>query len=405
MAPIRQIASSRLILTAFVLVGLLMLPLVAVTFQAPELLGRDKVLTDFDAFHIAGTMALQGHAADAYQARLMLAMQQVTTGTGSFMPWTYPPPYTLMMQALAHLPIGTAYLLFVLPSALFYGAVLRRIAGPWLPGVLIAILPVVLLLLRTGQNGFLTGGLIGWFLLACIEPRKTAGVPLGVMIIKPHLAAGISLLALLERRWTAMAIAAAIVAAALAAATLAYGLAIWPAFLGSVREASVFLAAGFYPLHRMTSIYATAWSLGAPASLALAIHLAGAIAALVLLVLAWWSKAPPRILAAATCAASLLVSPYNYDYDLTILGLAIAFAFPALLEKARPAECAGLLVLAWFATGYGLIAQLGKELTSGTASDLEPAKELALAAPALIVLLIWASLILRRPAHPAPGET
>ena len=394
---VRQIASSRLVLTAFIVMGLFMLPFVAVLFQAPELLGRDKVLTDFDAFHIAGTMALQGRVADAYQAQLMLAMQQSVTGTSSFMPWTYPPPYTLAMQALAQLPIWAAYLLFVVPGALFYGLILRRIAGPWLPGVLIAILPAIPLLLRTGQNGFLTGGLVGWFLLAFLDRRRSAGVPLGLMIIKPHLAAGIALLSLLGRRWTAMAIAAAIVVAALAAATLAYGLAIWPAFLGSVGEASAFLAAGFYPLHRMTSIYAAAWSMAAPAPLALALHALGAVVAIALLVAVWWRGAPPRVLAAATCAASLLVSPYNYDYDLTILGVAIAFVFPMLLEKARPWEFGGLLGLSWFATGYGFVVQSAMEAKDQPATALGQVATLSLGAPALIALFVWAWLILRRP--------
>src|SRR5690606_10384775 len=137
--------------------------------------------------------------------------------------------------ALASIPVGISYLLFISASFIFYLLILRRISGDYLSGVLIAILPVVILMMRTGQNGFLTGALVGWFLLAFAERRYSAGVPLGLMVIKPHLAAGIALLALLGKRWMAMVVAAVIVLVSLAAATMAFGLAIWPAFLGGVR--------------------------------------------------------------------------------------------------------------------------------------------------------------------------
>ena len=66
--------------------------------QAPELLGKQKVLTDFDAFHIAGRLALEGRVSEAYHALSMFAAQMEIAGTAAFMPWTYPPPFTLAMQ-------------------------------------------------------------------------------------------------------------------------------------------------------------------------------------------------------------------------------------------------------------------------------------------------------------------
>ena len=231
---LRTIFTSRLILIAFLLVPVVMAGWTAVLFQAPELLGREKSLTDFDAFYIAGDLALQDRAGDAYRAVKMLVAQQEVSSRPSFMPWTYPPVFTLVVEALAHLPIGAAYLAFVLITFAFYVHILWRIAGRFLPGVFIAILPLVPLIVRTGQNGFLTGGLIGWFLLAFMERRRSAGIPMGLMIIKPHLAVGIALLSLLERRWVTMAIAASVVIAALGLATFVYGIGIWPAFFGGV---------------------------------------------------------------------------------------------------------------------------------------------------------------------------
>jgi hypothetical protein len=374
----------------------------AILFQGPELLGRQKVLTDFDAFHVAGTMAAQGRATDTYKAIEMIAAQRAVSDIPSFMPWTYPPPYTLAVKAFAHLPIGVGYLLFISASFAFYLLILRKLVGNHLPGVLIAVLPTVVLMVRTGQNGFLTGALIGWFLLALSDQRRSAGLPLGLMVIKPHLAAGIALLALLAKRWTAMAVAAAVVLASFAAATAEFGVEIWPAFLGGVREAGEFLAAGHYQLFRMTSVYAGARSFGATASFALSVHAMGAAAALALLIWIWRQGQSPRLIAASACAMSLFVSPYAYDYDLTILGVGIAFVLPQLVERASSWEMRGLLALCWFTTGYGLavdVLQDGQSVTTGAYAG--SAGYVSLAAPALIILVASAWIILQRqPAIP-----
>lgn len=386
------LATSRPVLIAILAVTALLALVSAVLFQAPGLLGRDKVLTDFDAFHIAGTMARHGQADETYRAAEMLAAQQAIAGDDLLLPWTYPPPYTLFVAALARLPIGLAYLLFLSGSLLFCLAVLRRIAGEYLPGTLIAILPAMLLTVRTGQNGFLTAGLIGAFLLAFPARRAVAGLPLGLMCIKPHLAAGIGLLALFRRRWSAMALAAGLVLALALASTLAFGQSIWGAFLGGVREAGDFLAAGYYQLFRMNSVYACVRSLGASAPVAIVLHGLGALIAIGLFLRLWHRGGEPRVLAAAACAMSLFVSPYNYDYDLTILGPAIAFVLPDIIVRARSAELVGLLLLSWFATGYGFaVASLGESEWP------------SLTAPALVLLVVAAAAILRRPVTSRPG--
>lgn len=369
----------------------------AVQFQDPGLVGMKKVLSDFDAFYIAGTMAGEGRAAETYDSASTFAAQHQATGRPRFMPWTYPPPYTLFMAALAHVPIGVAYLLFVGATLTFYVLVLRRIAGAYLPGVLVAMLPTLLLTVRTGQNGFLTAGLIGWFLLAFIDKRAGAGVPLGLMVLKPHLAVGISLLVLLGKRWKAMFIAATIVTAAALAATAAFGMEIWPAFLGGVREAGEFLAAGYYPLFRMPSVYAFVRTIEGPVVVAAALQAASALAALGLIVGLWARRCEPHLLAAATCLLSLCISPYSYDYDMAILGLGVAFVLPELVARAGKWELAGLLLLVWFVTGYGygLILAFGDRDAGFRTDGL-----VSLGALAALVLALVTCLILRRSESP-----
>lgn len=374
----------------------------AVNFQAPQMLGAQKVLTDYDAFHVAGLMALDGRAAEAYHIETMLAAQQEFTGTLGFMPWTYPPPFTLFVALLAMLPIGLGFALFISLTLALYLAVLRRIAGAYLPGVLIAMLPTLVLLMRTGQNGFLTGGMIGLFLLAFLQRRAAAGWPLGLMIIKPHLAVAIALMTLGERRWPAVIRAAGTVIILLLLPTLVFGLPIWDAFLDGVGQSATFLSKGYYQLFRMTSLYAAAFTLGAGPQLAMAIQVAGALAAISALVLLRKRKVAPHRMAAAICCATLFISPYNYDYDLTIFGLAVAFVLPDVLRRSSAFEQAALIACVWAGTGYGLFCSIATDASQRgdtvALSELS-SPELSLMGPILLLVIAAATRILARAPH------
>jgi hypothetical protein len=251
--------------------------------------------------------------------------------------------------------------------------------------------------LACGQNGFLTGALIGSFLLALRDgaPRSgwRPGAALGAMLIKPHLAIAIALLGLLERRWKALALAAAITLAASAAATVVLGAPIWGAFLAATRAATVFLWAGDYPMERMSSLYACLARVGVAPGPAMAAHAAAALAALAVLVLAWWRAIPREWLLALAGAVSLLISPYAYDYDMPLLAVMAALVWPGLLARAGGREIAGLFALAWLACGNGLWV-MANQIAHPGASD---SMVVSLSAPALIALMGACALILRRP--------
>jgi hypothetical protein len=394
---LRHVASSNRLLCAVIIVGFLLVLGSAFRFQAPEILGYPRVLTDFDAFHIAGRMAAEGKASDTYHMRALLQAQRERTGTQGFLPWTYPPPFTLVVQGLARLPIGVAFALFTLTSFAFYLWVLHRIAGKWLPATVIAVMPTIILNLRTGQNGFLIAGLIGCFLLAFRDKRTIAGVPLGLMVIKPHLAVGIGVVSLLQRRWSLLAAAGLVALVLLGLSTWIYGVGIWADFGNAVGEARGFLAQGYYQLFRMISIYATAYTLGFSPTFAMALHAIVAVFALAVLGKACVSGVAYRYLAALTCGASLFVSPYAYDYDLAILGIALAFIMPDLLNRCSGREILCLLLLTWLVCGFGIGAKtvfsLGKQ---DAGVDFDTDASLSLIAPVLAFLCWFMAHLLRR---------
>jgi hypothetical protein len=141
---------------------------------------------------------------------------------------------------------------------------------------------------------------------------------------------------------------------ALLLATLAFGPGIWPAFLSGAAEASGLLEAGAYRLYRMTSVYASARSFGLPSSWALGLQGAAALYGLLAMGVALARGWPPRPVLGLAVLVTLMVSPYGYDYDLTILGIGLALVWGeiARTELARLALLFGL----WALGGYGVVA-------------------------------------------------
>jgi len=129
-----------------------------------------------------------------------------------------------------------------------------------------------------------------------VERRQLiAGLALGAMVIKPHLAIAVGIYMLATRRWVALATAATVVLASSLLCTLVFGWQIWIAWLGAIRESASFLEQGIYPLLRMISTYAALSRAGVSPALAFWAQAAVASLALCAVVLAvWLGRGAPR---------------------------------------------------------------------------------------------------------------
>ncbi len=266
--------------------GLALMTYVAAELAWPAAFGKTH-LTDFDIFHLAGRLAIEGALDQAYDPdRFQAAQGRLPAGGGGApMYWSYPPPFDVVVALLGLLPISLAFLGFVGGTLALYLWTLRRLAGDHFHLVLVLALPLLALIIRCGQNGLLTGSLAGLTCLMLIEGRRGAGVPLGLMIIKPHLALGLGLTLLLRQAWWGAAAVSILVAgAACLASTAALGPEVWGMFLAGMGSTRDILADGGFPNFRMTSAYALLQALGAPHGVAVAIHLAIAAAFAAMLV-------------------------------------------------------------------------------------------------------------------------
>ena len=333
-------------------------------FLAPGQLGKTAAFVDFHVFHLVGDYVRQGNVAQAYDFDTFQAHQDLLNpGEKGFMPWTYPPQFNLLLAGLAPLPLWLAYLVFMAATLVIYIMVLRKLAGEHFFLVFVLVLPVVFVTIRCGQNGFLTAPLIGVFCLLLLRDRDTAGFPLGLMAIKPHLVLGIAILVLLKRKVAVLAIAAATTILAVAVSTVVFGVEIWDAFLQSASDSSTYLREAQYPLFRMTSVYAWLRSWGFEANVALSGQIMMALVALGGLTWVHFDGWETRRLLGLAVLASLSISPYNYDYDLCSLAIALALLIPDVTRFASRNEMVALVVASWLATGAGMMVYILPQTT------------------------------------------
>lgn len=356
--------------------------------------GGVNVLTDFHAFYIVGQMFKNESVEHAYHFKTMFEAQNAFMGTQSFMPWSYPPQFNFIVAGLPILPLGLSYLFFVLFSFSCYIFTLRYLSGPYLAAVLISIAPALLITIRCGQNGFITGTLIGLFIIALPKRRFYAGLVLGLMVIKPHLAVGITLISFILRRWSVMATAAMIVLLSSLFVTFYSGQGIWIAFISGAREASKFLELGLYPLNRMISIYASFLSFGFSAGLALTAQIVVALSSCFIVFFTWRRNWKPDRMLGISALATLYVSPYGYDYDLTILGVALSILIQDIAKHATNKEKLSMLALSWFGCGFGLVTNYFYQKT--ISSSLLENRILSLAGICLVLLFFIIFNVIKR---------
>jgi hypothetical protein len=296
--------------------------------------GRTPPVSDFDVFHLAGRLVWRGQLALAYDYGEFGRLQTLLRGRADNLTFGYPPPYGLVVAPLGLLPLGAAWLLFMATTLAAWLWCLVRLAGDRAATALMVALAPLYINLVAGQNGFLTGALLGLACVGLLRGHAWAGVPLGLMVIKPQLALGLGLYVLASRNWRVAAVAVATAAAACGLATLVLGVGMWPAFLAGVGEQGAMMARGLYRFYRMQTPFAIAMSLHLPKGAALAVQAGAALAAAGLVIAAVRRCQPATAIGLAVLAGPCF-SPYGYDYDLPqlVVGLAL-LAGPASMLPA-----------------------------------------------------------------------
>ncbi|UWX58024.1 DUF2029 domain-containing protein [Chlorobaculum sp. MV4-Y] len=303
---------------------------------------------DFMTFWAASHLALTGHAQDAYKIPLLSKAQQLAVPASKVAyAWFYPPPFHLVVLPLALLPYMAAYWAFMLSTLGGYLLVLRRIVQGRTAMWCLVAFSGLWINFFCGQNGFLTASLAGLALLTVDRRPILAGVFIGLLAIKPHLAMLFPVALLAIGAWRTLITAAMTAITFMAIGTATLGTAVLKGWLVSLGYARLFLENGSLRWVKMPSVFVFMRLLGMPVSWAYIAHCAVAMAAVIVVWRIWHHCRNRELRNAALMTATFLVSPYVFDYDLTWLAFPIAWL---ALDGLRNGWLRGereVLVVAW----------------------------------------------------------
>jgi alpha-1,2-mannosyltransferase len=312
--------------------------------------------TDFAQVWVAGTEVLGGHPERPFEVERHLAEQRAFFGPKSDVyGWHYPPYFLALAALLALLSYAAALAVWQLASLPLYLTCIERVlgnSGLSTRDVIVAALafPAVFINLTHGQNGFLTAGLFAAALL-CLEKRPwLAGMLFALLAYKPQFGLVIPIALIAGGYWRALLAGGTSLVALTALSIAAFGLQTWTAFqqsLGFTRR--IVLEEGNIGWEKIQSVFSAVRMLGG--SVAEAYALQGIVSVLILGAIAWlWhSRADIRLKYAALLCAALLATPYALDYDMVLLGPAIAFAIAHGVEKGFAPFEKTLLAAVWLA--------------------------------------------------------
>jgi alpha-1,2-mannosyltransferase len=290
--------------------------------------------TDFSNVYAAGTYVLEGNPYAPFDPPQQYAREQAIFGSATpFYGWHYPPYFLFIAGALAEMPYGVALVVWQASTLGLYLfaiwaiiATSRRMAGKGEWVLLAVAFPAVLINVGHGQNGFLTAALLGGALVLLDRRPLIAGVLFGLLVYKPQFGLMIPIALLAGAYWRSFAAAVATVAVLTLVTTLAFGPQIWHGFLLSTEfSRTVVLEQGDTGWEKIQSVFSWARMWGAPIPLAYALQGTLTVALGAATVRMWRSAASPALKAASLCLAAILATPYTLDYDMMVLGPAIAF--------------------------------------------------------------------------------
>jgi alpha-1,2-mannosyltransferase len=284
--------------------------------------------TDFVSFYAAGKLALAGTPTLAYDRVAHAAAEVAATVPGiPYQFFFYPPVYLLWCAPLALLPYMVAFIGFQAVTLGAWLLVMHRIlrSPGWTWCIPMLAYPAVFWTIGIGQNAFLTAALLGAMTLLLDERPVIAGVLLGMMCYKPHLALLAPVALAAGGYWRTFAAAAATVAALVGLSIALFGLDTWHDYLVALAGSSAVYETGEVDLAGFVTPYGAARVLGAGA--AAAQMLQAAISVLVAIVVGWiWRLDPgPAERSAALAAGILLSVPLALIYDLMLLTVAIGW--------------------------------------------------------------------------------
>lgn len=298
-----------------------------------DMLGK-PIGTDFVSFWTASRIALDGHPASAYDPAAHAAAQHALFPAGQldYFAFFYPPTFLLLCLPLATLPYLPALVVWLAAGFVPLFVCLRRLLPQRWAIVPIIAYPAFLVNALSGQNGFLSGASLGGGMLLLQRRPFLAGMCLGILVYKPHLALGVPVALVAARRWMVVAGAVTSALGLIVLSWLVLGEDVWRGFLHVSPLARTTLEQGLVDFRKMVSVFAAVRALHGSIGLAYAAQTLVALTACVLLARVTARRPGGQAEGALMITATLLCTPFLLDYDLVCLALPIAWVVAEALR-------------------------------------------------------------------------
>jgi Glycosyltransferase family 87 len=303
---------------------------------------------DFSIFWTVSRLALEGKTILAYDYLYLLdQVREIAPVIKSR--WFYLPTYDLFVLPLALLPYGVSFFVFMTTTFICYSATLWRIlpyketlwwcasfGGAWIN-------------LRFGQNGFVTATLVGAALINLNTRPTLAGMFIGLLTMKPHLAVLFPVALIAAKAWRTLISATITSIVFLCISTYIIGVDSLLASIASISQARELIenneSVGFWQI--MPTFFSFSRLLGLSVLTSYLLHYFISLIATISTWLAWRRMSNSALRNAIFITSTLLISPYLHIYDLTWLALAIAWFVKYGLDNGWQNWERGMLIVAW----------------------------------------------------------
>jgi alpha-1,2-mannosyltransferase len=300
--------------------------MVALSRNGLDIFGR-PLGTDFVSFWTASHLALTGHSGSVYDPVTLDAAERslFPSGRRDFYAFFYPPTFLLLCLPLAVLPYLTSLILWLTGGAIALLACIRRLLPQRWAVLPILAYPGMLINIGHGQNGFLSASCFGGGMLLMQRWPVLAGLCLGGLAFKPHLALAVPVALVAARRWKVLAGAAVSSLGLFAMSWIVLGWSAWTDWFSVSSLARAALERQFVGDAKMQSVFAAVRLLHGTLGGAYAAQVAATLAAGILLTRTAIRRPGAHAEGAITVVSTLLCTPFVLDYDLVCLSLPLAW--------------------------------------------------------------------------------
>jgi hypothetical protein len=272
--------------------------------------------SDFIAFWSASALVASGAGANIYDPSAIRVVQEAVASAG-IVPFVHPPPFLFAIWPLGYLPYPMAWIAWSIGTFTVW-LVATRLLFPsffW-P---IAAFPGALVAAWHAQTGFLTSAVQSLIADQLLLRPFRAGLCIGLLIIKPHLAVLFPFALLAARQWSAIFGAALSILMTALASWAVFGTDVWLAYPSSWEVSRSLMDPNDQVFFlRQVTIYAMFTASGMPGVAAYAQVVVTGCSIVVIWKL-WSSEAPIDAKMAMLFSLTPLATPYLFSYDLPFL--------------------------------------------------------------------------------------